>query len=400
MSVPQIWIALIARDLERMKNILSLDNTQANVRHPKSKQLLLDTALYWGYLPESKLLHEYGGLTEKSPLSSAVFLANLELLTWVYETLDKNVNGQTVVNAVFTSTRTSDSDKFVAFKFLLEKGSDPTLYRLGAVVSSPLATKHLVENGFMDMNASAGNNRTIQDEIELRKIPHPYTLYMLPDRSNELFVAVTNKDLSLLSNTTKNVNEALTQFVGTPYHYALSLGEKEAAEILVSLGANTQYTTPSGENAIGSALRSNSLECVNLARDGLPESAIDVVYTNKRNSQVALLQQAIARCVSTEVFVSLLKPRGGKAGANPNLLCAGVPPAGWLGYVVRAPEFPFTNHVEMFVALVDAGAKVDEYNNVLRNTPRGHYLNILKDVNYGDRFTPEMISTVSTYKLL
>jgi hypothetical protein len=400
MAVTQIWLALIARDLESMENILSKDNSQANTRQP-SGELLLDTALIYGYLPESKLLHKYGGLTEKSPLGSGVFLGDVELLNWIYDVLDKDVNNSSVVNAVFASKRTTDAEKFLTFKFLLDKGSNPNLYRFNALVASPLATKYLVENGFMDLTAKSPSNRTLQDEIELRKIPHPFTLYTKPDKSNELFVAITNGDLSLLSDTTTttNINVPLTNFVGTPYHYALSIGAIDAAKLLVSLGANTQYTTPSGENAIGSALRANSLECVNLAREGLPESAINVLYTNKRNMQVSVLQQAISRCVSTEVFKSLLQPLNGKPGANPNVLCGGVPPVGWISYIVVAPDFPFTNHVDMFVALVNAGAKPDIYNNAMRTTPRQHYLSTLRNPNLKGRFTQEMIDIVSTYKI-
>lgn len=398
MSVPDIWLNLIARDLGAMRVTLSADSSQANARHPRSNELPLDAALYWGYLPESRILVEYGAKFQKSPLGSSVMLGNLELMQWVYDNLDKNVNDPTIIGAVFASTRNTDKQKYDAFRFMIDKGSDPTLYRFNAIILSPLSTKYLVENGFLnDLSVKADDGRTLLDWIELRKLPHPHTLYMLPDRSNEVYVAITNSDFNTLFGINTNVNVPLSNYVGTPYHYALSIGSYVAAVMLVQKGANTEYTTPSGENAIGSALRSNSLECVNLARDGLPASAINVVYTNKRNMQVTILQQAISRCVSTSVFSSLLQPRNGKYGADPNLLCAGVPPAGWIAYVLRAPDYPFSHHVELFKALVDAGAKVDDYNGVMRDTSRGFYLSLLNNKNYSG-FTAEMISVVTSYK--
>jgi hypothetical protein len=398
MSVPVIWRNLIARDLSAMQATLIADKSQANARHPGSNQLPLDAAIYWGYLPETRMLVENGAKFDKSPLGSAVMLGNLELMQWVYDNLDKNVNDSAIVEAVFASTRHNDEHKYASFRFMVDKGSDPNLYRFNAITLSPLTTKYLVENGFLnDLSVKANNGRTFLDWIELRKLPHPHTMYMLPDRSNEIYVAITNSDLNSLIAINTNINLPLSDHVGTPYHYALSIGAYIAAVMLVQKGANTEYTTPSGENAIGSALRSNSLDCVNLARDGLPAAAINAVYTNKRNMQVAILQQAISRCVSTSVFTSLLQPRNGKHGADPNLLCAGVPPAGHIAYVIRAPDHPFTHHVELFKALVDAGARVDEYNGVMRNSARGFYLSILNNRNFGN-FTADMISVVSSYK--
>lgn len=395
MSVPEIWLAMIARNVTLMRTLLMSNSSNANAPHPRSGGLPLDSALYWGYLPESQVLYEFGGKTVNSPLASAVMLGNIELLNWVYDTMDKNVNNISIPGAVFASTQTSDLHKYQAFQFMLNKGSDYHAYVFNAVILSPLATKYLVENNMLDLSSNAGNNRTLLDEIELRNMVNPYALYLKPDKSNEIFVAITNNDLVTLQNTTNNVNTVLSNFVGTPYLYALSLGRVDAAKILISKGALTTYTTPSGQNAIASAIFSNSVDAVNLARDGLSEDAIDVVYKNKRNMQVTVLQSAVARCISTEVFISLLKPHNGKRGANPDLLCDGVPAAGTIGYVIRAPDYPFNNHTDMFKALVDAGSNVDMYNSVMRNNPRGHYLTQLKQKGVSQ----EIINEITNYKL-
>jgi hypothetical protein len=90
----------------------------------------------------------------------------------------------------------------------------------------------------------------------------------------------------------------------------------------------------------------------------------------------------------------LLNPSNGKRGSDPNILCDGVPAAGTIGYVLRAPDHPFDNHLDMFKALVDSGANVDEYNNIMRNTPRNNYVTVLKNKN----FPQDIIKQAMEYK--
>jgi hypothetical protein len=172
---PAIWTALLKRNLTEMQRLLTENPSNINALHPRVRGTLLDSAIYWGYLPESKLLHQYGGKTNSgSPLAGAVMLAKMDLINWVYDTLDKNVNNTAITGSIFASTQTTDLEKFGAFEFMMNHGADPTLYSLNAVLLSPLATKYLVENGLLDLNISAGNNRTLLDELELRNITNPF----------------------------------------------------------------------------------------------------------------------------------------------------------------------------------------------------------------------------------
>jgi hypothetical protein len=393
-TVPPIWTAMIARDVGSMRSILTARPASANDPHPRSGELPFDAALYWGYLPECQLLHEFNAVHTTSALGSAVMLANMDLVNWVYTNIDSNVNDPAIPQAIFASTKTTDDHKFVAFKFMMDKGSNPAPYMFNAVLLSPLATKYLVENNLLDLTATTDDGKTILDYVELRNLPHPFTLYLKGDRSNDLFYAVTKNDLQTLSTTTKNVNTPLSNFVGSPYLYALSIGNVEAARVLLTKGAVPTFKTPLGKNAVASAVLSNSVDSVNFARDNSPESDIDVVYRNKRNAQVTVLQSAVSTYVSTPVLTSLLVPRNGKRGANPNLLCDGVPPVGTIGYCVQAPTSPFTNHVEMFKALVDAGADVDSYNAVMRRSPRDFYVSQLRNI----KAPQTVIDDVPTYK--
>jgi hypothetical protein len=378
-----------------MQKLLTENPSNANAPHPRVRGTLLDSAINWGYLPEAQLLFQFGAKTNSgSPLAGAVMLANMDLVNWVYDNLDKNVNNTAVAGNIFASTQTTDLQKFTAFEFVMDRGADSKIYALNAVLLSPLATKYLVERDLLNLNASAGNNRTILDELELRNMTNPYTLYLKPDKTNEIFVAVTNSDMQTLNDTTNDVNMVLSNVVGTPYLYAMTLGKVDVARLLISKGANTAYATPSGRNAIFCAVQSNSLDAVNLAREGLPENAIDVVHKNKRGAEITVLQSGVVRCVNTELFTSLLKPYNNKKGANPNLLCDGVPPAGTIAYVLRAPDHPFNNHTDMFKALVNAGANVDTYVNIMRNTPRNLYLDILKSKG----FSQEIIDSIANYK--
>ena len=116
-TVPPIWKALIDRDIQKMTNILTKDPTQANTPHPRSLELLLDSSLYWGYLPESKLLFSFGASHKNSPLGSSLNLGNQEQLQWTYDNLDQNLSDPTLPDACFASTLTKDDVKYNSFKF-------------------------------------------------------------------------------------------------------------------------------------------------------------------------------------------------------------------------------------------------------------------------------------------
>lgn len=380
-ELPPIWKALLNRNLTEMKNLLDLDSKNANLVYPKNNGSLLDNALTFGYFQEAQMLHSYGGVTRRSPaLQQAVFSNNMDLIRWTYGTLDSNLNNKNVAVNSMSATSATETSKTDVVSFLLDSGADPKMFLEMATLTSPAVTKLLVERGVMDLQIFVDNNgRTLLDLLELRKIAHPFTLYLKPDRTNELFVAVSNNDIEALSagleSGVHNLEEQLSSFVGTVLHYAFSVGATSMAQLLIQKGASPFYVSPKGENCVGAAARSCNSSSIDLARSVVPQNYVNAVYTDKRKSQVSALQQAISRSASVDAVNSLLKMNNGKQGADPNLTCDGVPPAGTLALVIRAPNVPFHHHFDVFNSLVKAGARVDEYIPVLRMSPRQLYMN-------------------------
>ena len=274
----------------------------------------------------------------------------------------------------------------------MDKGADPTPFMLNAVILSPLSTKFLVEHDLLDLNYQLDSTgRTLLDFIELRNLVHPYQQYLLPDKSNELFYATTQNDLITLQNSLQNVNKALPNVYGTPYLYALSLGNINAVNILLSKNAYTKFKTPFGKFALAFAVESKNPDAVAIALRSTSQNEIDSVFHNKRGMEQSILERAINTGCPTSVFSLLLS---GIIKCSPDILCQGITPTGWLGYAVSNRDLKFENHIDVFKLLVDSGAKVDSYNSILRYTPRDFYIYQLRSLNY----PPYILIELSKYK--
>ena len=390
-TIPPIWTALINRDINEMTEILTKDPSQVTTRRPRGNELPLDSALYWGYFPEAKLLFSFGAPHDNSPLGSSLKPGNPEQLQWTYDNLDKNVNDPSLPDACF-GPLSRDDVNLSSFKFLLDNGADHKPFMFNACLLSPLSTQYLVERGLLELNHQTDSaGRTILDLIELRLLPHPYQLYLLPDKSNELFYAVTKNDLETLNKSPLNVNKPLANVYGTPLLYALSIGNVEACKILISKGASTKFKNPFGKFALAYAVESKNIESVKLALSFTTKKEIDSLFNNKRGMENSVLERAVNNACSTDIFKLLLTS---PVSCDPDVLCQGITAVGWLGYAITNRDLKFTNHVEIFKLLVDSGSKVDNYNSVLRRTPRNFYIYSLLSIN-----TPNSIITdIAGYK--
>jgi hypothetical protein len=382
-----IWTALLKRDITKMNELLNSNKDNANAPHPKiATEKILDSALYFGFFEESKLLFEFGGKPMKPALPTAIMNSKADFVEWIYNNLDSDVNNVTIPTKIFSSNKQPDEEKLNVFKFLISKGADYKNYIFYSVVLSPLCTKNLIEQNLINFD-SVFEGRTLNDEIELRNLQHPLCLYLLPSKTNGNFTAINNNSMVDLYNSlpTNDIEYVFSENVGTALCYALSRGNYGLSLELIKRGANPQYETKYKKNCLHFAVEGGDINCVNLARELIKdENKIDQIYKDQRNMECSVLKLALIYHRNKSIFLSLLKPYLNKRGANPNLKYNNIDVLVTLGSLLKWSNVE--DHVELYRGLVDAGLNKFEYNPYIRNTSKNYYLEQL-----GKKSTPQNV---------
>lgn len=362
----------------------ALINTRCNASQPG---LPLDNALYWGLLPAVQSLTQAGVATgtvpkavEGGPLGQAAFSTNPTLVQWVWDTnLDRALVPEVGVKAL-AATQAVDAERMAVVQFLIGKGlvvsEDMAVL---AVRGQPAIAAYLVTSGAL-------NTATLTAiEPKTRPADNPLGFALLPDRTNDLYVAihsgvVANVTSTLDAGSPINVLLPGASRLGTPLHYACFLGKADIATLLLSRGADPALLSSWGQSIVGAAAVSGSTPTLHVALAAVPPSAIDAVERKPSGRNTTPLVASILAMVPNVVQAvkDLLA-----AGADPNTTATvGTQPAFWPSYqlmdVHAAAAAGFTGvQATAIIKALEAGnskgqkADLNLWNATVRNTPRG-----------------------------
>jgi hypothetical protein len=361
----------------------ALINTPVNSNAP---QLPLDSALYWGMLPAVRALVAAGAATGVtpltvggSPLGQAAFSANPTLVEYVYTTgLDTAVTQDVGVKAV--SSRTAvPAERLQTMQFLVSKGltlsADAAV--LGIKADKALAA-YYTTSGLLD----AALAQAI--EHRLQPLEHPYGYALLPDRLNDLYVAVASGSVDAIAASMaagNPVNMAVlpgATRLGSPLHFALRRGFTEGAQALVREGgADPSMLSAWGQSIVGAAAVSGTTSALHfalsVAATPAAVNAVDRASFGRRDAVPVVAAIAATPDNVVEVVQLLLD-----AGANPrDASTDGVPCAFWPSYVLmdRPPGFTRPKASAIISALARGNrdgvkADLDEWNPQAKTTAR------------------------------
>jgi hypothetical protein len=169
--------AFIKRDLVKMKELLTVDSSYINQSYKNIQNTtIFDNSLYFGWLPESQLLHSFGAKTlNQSPLENSVFSQNLELVKWVYQNVDNNIENisESLCEKSMAKNHVSEETKYKMVSFLLDigiKNTDIFAYYAYALNLRTIV-QLLYDRNLVNMDVIVDlPNRTLKEFLELRKI--------------------------------------------------------------------------------------------------------------------------------------------------------------------------------------------------------------------------------------
>ncbi len=391
-----------ARDQAAIRALLTAQPDLANILMTQSVDSKpLSYTLTTGDIVTSKLLLEFGAKSRRAPLVEAAWSTDLDTVQWVFDSgLDTGLDGS-VADAVLAPRVATDATVVPMFNFLIPKGLRiPLPSHLHILQKYPKLTGFLVSRGWFTVDMytaplTSPGARTLQEAVKLGDLAPPFTYALLPDASNKLFVEIANADpaagavpaslaAAISASGTPAVNYSLESEVvdtATPLFFALSRGNVSAATALVLGGANVLYRRTSGETCVGAAARSGKPAAIEYIVSAIRAKVgpfavkgfVDAQYTDSRGSLKSALVKAIVSYKPLGVVAALLA-----ANANPNLVVATVPTAGWIGYAVQdrnaaaAAAFDASGILRALVAGNAEGVKanIDTYVAVLNGTVR------------------------------
>ena len=204
----------------------------------------LEIALKYNQLDVFKYLLTKGAVWSQNLLNQAVYSGNLDNVQYIYDNYDKGVDS---CGSVWISTNlTTDTAKVVMMTKLLDLGANPDTYINDAVVLNMAVTKLLVARGANVMLVV--NNMTTIEFALRRKMWHPLYYSLLPDKSNEMYVAIFEKNINRVNQLCTggyNVNSSgKFPMLFPPLMVAIETSALDIADVLLSFGANPGYISP------------------------------------------------------------------------------------------------------------------------------------------------------------
>jgi ankyrin repeat protein len=332
----------------------------------------LESVLSFGFQSMAELLFSRGARVRPGTgLDAASFSGNLPLLQWVYSNgVDVQVNSS--INFLAART-TSEETKLAIAEYFISIGANPQAWAEASMtIPGCLAVaKMLVSRGLFDAKAKTSTIRrgglvdervSIEDFLALRKIDHPYTLAVLPDGSNALFVAIRDNDLAkvqalLAASPAPNLTMALHASTGNPLVYATKRGNASIVSALIAAGAQG----------------ADVATMVSAAVDAGSAAVLGPLLAMRPPPPVATLTAALHRAlISAHVTVVYMLLA---AGASVSTLVDGVPALARVPLIARTtPLEAKPDHVALMYAMLSAGANPDVYVNVLYGTVKAYCL--------------------------
>ncbi len=330
---------------------------------------VLESVLYFGFMAMAELFVSRGARVRPGyGLDAASGSGNLPLLQWVYSAgVDQQINSS--INFL-ASKGTPEATKVAIAQWFISVGADPQRWAEASMTipNCQAVAKMLVSQGLFDAKAQTSTIRrgtvdervSIEDFLAARKIEHPYTLAVLPDKSNELFVAIRNNDVAqvqalLAAVPPPDLVTPLHASTGSPLQYATRRGAADIVKALVNAGASEDATDPT-------ELLLAAVESGNVA-------LLAPLLSRRAGTPVPpqALRSAVANANVAVVYALLA------AGADPNGLVGGVPPLGTVALTARtSPTTARPEHVAVVYALLGSGANADLYVPVLYATPKAY----------------------------
>ena len=233
MSVRDLIITMKNEDTSKLAQFL---NDYPMYKEQKFNNMsLLDNAIYWGYLRSAQYLHKIGiPKLSNDTLRQSCFSGNLDMVKWVFDTLDKNINISGFGIYTIGSNHTSNEVKRVnIMRFLIDKGVNIDDFAEGAVLLSEAMTKCLIEEYELNLQIKfMPNNITLEELLKKRNVINPFFKYVEKNKNNLIYVLIHNNNLEELQNTNFNDNQ-LSHPLGDykyPIMYALALQKYDFAE--------------------------------------------------------------------------------------------------------------------------------------------------------------------------
>jgi ankyrin repeat protein len=375
MEMNKLTRAILDQDLVALEPILQERPENANYEMTLGLTIL-DRALYFGFYDVCVMIHKYGGRCLKSALYNATFSNNLRLIKWVYDIgLDTNVNNPQLYLGAMSNRKTSDANKMETVVLLVSSGADFEKFVQPAIMLSPLTTKMFVNQGKFD---GSKHLQYIRDN----QLKNPLLLYDLPDKSNSIFVAITNNDDAFIITNKNNYNfNELCRFdntVGTPLHYSFRCGNLPIIKLIYeSFKADPNVKVENGYTCVSYSVYSNDYEIIKYAREISEPNASNAVHTDG----TTVLFNALNNMCKLNVFKGLFVDIEGKSKPDPNVRGKwGDLPVTTLAALKRGNKNVWTDDFEIFKLLKKNGAEIDVYEPSVRTTPRAYYASIRSDI--------------------
>jgi ankyrin repeat protein len=235
--------AIQKNDLTLVKNYI---NKGYNFNSILNIQQRVEQIVGWGLFEMFKLLREEAkvDITNYNLLSGAVFSTNTELLKYL---IDNNIDMtqqslDSVKVNVFAATVTTEARekaKIENLKLLLNKGANPNTFINDAVIVNREATKILIASG-ASLNIVENNMTSVEFALR-RKLNHPLTYSLLPDKSNAIHVAIAENNvvevINLIEKDPRNIN-LIIPTMRPPIYTAVEYGRLSILSILYAYGAS------------------------------------------------------------------------------------------------------------------------------------------------------------------
>jgi hypothetical protein len=327
---------------------------------------VLESVLSYGFKGLAELFVARGAKVRPGlGLDAAGFSGNLPLLQWVFSSgVDVHVG---VTSKFLSATKVPSEAKLAIAEYFLSIGADPQAWAEASMIVPgclPIA-KMLVSKGLFDVKAKTSVIRrggvldervSIEDFLAMRNIDHPYTLALLPDKSNALFVAIRSKDdvavkALLAGSPPPDINTPLHKSTGSPLEYATKSGSAAIVSTLLAAGAQ-------GGDAATMVIAA--------AEAGAAE-VLHLLLTTRPAPVAATLVAALHKAIRGEYIavVDMLLA----AGANVHVVVDNVPALGVVPLLARtASTIAKPVHVQLIHVLLRGGANPDAYVPVLYNT--------------------------------
>ena len=185
MSVRDLIITMKNEDVSKLAQFL---NDYPMYKEQKFNNMsLLDNAIYWGYLRSAQYLHKIGiPKLSNDTLRQSCFSGNLDMVKWVFDTLDKNINISGFGIYTIGSNHTSNEAKRVNIDDFAE----------GAVLLSEAMTKCLIEEYELNLQIKfMPNNITLEELLKKRNVINPFFKYVEKNKNNLIYVLIHNNNL-------------------------------------------------------------------------------------------------------------------------------------------------------------------------------------------------------------